>query len=444
MNFRLRHLYLSNRFFFAGGVIVAVFALGFGWTFFLALGKALLSLLFILLAADIITLFSSREPLHASRQMASMFSLGESHEVKLYILNRGNTFLRLRVIDELPEQLQIRGQGFRLNLAQGQEKRLSYTVRPLSRGAYQFGSLQLFARTRLGLAERRHRLDLAETIKVFPSILQMKNLELNLGRNITQYHGIKRLRRLGHSYEFEQIRNFQDGDEYRSINWKATSRRNAIMVNQYDDERSQQVYAVIDRSRSMLMPFGGLTLLDHSINTALVISNIALQRHDKAGVMSFADTAGSYLRAERSGQQLRRILELLYREKEGENEANYEGLLAQVQRVIKGRSLLLLYTNFESYYAMQRVLPVLRRLNHMHLLVVMFFENTGISDFSMQEASNLHATYEQAVARNFVIEKYKIQQELRRYGIASIQNRPEDLAINTINKYLELKSRGLI
>ena len=97
------------------------------------------------------------------------------------------------------------------------------------------------------------------------------------------------MRRIGHSYEFEQIKNYVRGDDYRSINWKATSRRGHLMVNQYEDERAQQVYNIIDKSRSMKMPFNGMSLLDYAINTSLVISNVALQKHDRAGLMTFSD-----------------------------------------------------------------------------------------------------------------------------------------------------------
>lgn len=294
------------------------------------------------------------------------------------------------------------------------------------------------------MVQRRCAEEATESVPVYPSVIQMKQFELKAFQQIAHQSGIKKMRRLGHSYEFEQIKNYVAGDDFRSLNWKASSRRAQIMVNQYEDERSQQVYCIIDRSRIMRMPFNGLTLMDHAINTALVISNIILQKKDKAGLFSFSDKLGSTLVADNSPNQLNRILHELYREKEGKGEASYELLYYAIRKFIKGRSLLILFTNFESMFALERALPTLRLLNNLHLLVVVFFQNTEIEDFTKQEAQTTEQIYHQTVAQKFINEKVQMMQKLRQYGIQAILTRPEDLSINTINKYLELKSRGLI
>jgi uncharacterized protein (DUF58 family) len=192
------------------------------------------------------------------------------------------------------------------------------------------------------------------------------------------------------------------------------------------------------------MPFNGLTLIDHAINTVLVMSNIVLQKKDKAGLLSFSDKLGSTLAADNSPNQLNRIMYELYREKEGKGEASYELLYYALRKLIHGRSLLLLFTNFESHFALERVLPILRLINNMHLLVVVFFKNTEVEDFTKKQAETTEEIYYQTIARKFMNDKIQMMQKLRQYGIQTILTRPEDLSINTINKYLELKSRGLI
>jgi len=281
-------------------------------------------------------------------------------------------------------------------------------------------------------------------IPVYPSILQMKKYSFMAFDRMTTQKGIKKIRRIGHSYEFEQIKNYVRGDDYRSINWKATSRRSELMVNQFEDERAQQIYCLIDKSRAMKMPFEGLSLMDYAINTSLVMSNIALQKHDKAGLITFSDKIGTTLKAERKGKQLNKILHALYNEKERDLEANYELLYQVARKLINGRSLIMLFTNFESSFALDRVLPILRRINNLHLLVVVFFENTEIEDFVNEEVDSVEAIYTQTVAQNFIAEKTAMVQTLRQFGIQAILTRPQDLSVNTINKYLELKSRGLI
>jgi uncharacterized protein (DUF58 family) len=199
-------------------------------------------------------------------------------------------------------------------------------------------------------------------VKVVPSIIQMKKYELIALARISTMSGIKKLRRIGHSYEFEQIKNYSQGDDIRSINWKATARKDSLMVNQYQDERSQQVYMIIDKSRNMHMPFNGLSLLDYSINTSLVLSNIALLKHDKTCLITYSHRIGTTLPAEKSTNQLKKILHALYAEKPQNLEGNYDLLYRSVKNVIKSRSLIMLFLNFESSYAMERALPILQTI----------------------------------------------------------------------------------
>jgi uncharacterized protein (DUF58 family) len=279
---------------------------------------------------------------------------------------------------------------------------------------------------------------------VYPSIIQMKKYELLAFARISNYEGIKKVRKLGHSYEFEKIRQYAVGDDLRSINWKATGRRSQLMVNQYEDERSQQVYSIIDKSRAMHMPFNGLSLLDYAVNTSLVISNIALQKYDKTGLVTFSHKIGSTIPAERSPVQLKKILQALYYEKPQPFEANYDLLYRGVKNVIHGRSLIFIYLNFESTYAMERALPVLKKINHIHLLVIMIFENSELADFSMKKPEYVSDIYAQTIAQKLLNEKKQIVAKLRKYGIQTILSKPEDLSINTVNKYLELKAKGMI
>jgi uncharacterized protein (DUF58 family) len=320
----------------------------------------------------------------------------------------------------------------------------NYTLRPLTRGEYSFGQIHLYLTNTLGFIRRRISYPLQTEVSVYPSIIQMKKYELKtFARTATEY-GVKKVRRIGHSYEFEHIKQYIRGDDYRSINWKATGRRAQLMVNQYEDEKSQQVYCIIDKSRVMHMPFNGLSLFDYAVNASLVISNIVLGKQDKAGLITFAEKPKSILKADRSKVQLKKIMEALYKEKEGSVEANYESLYMAVRNTINGRSLLFLYTNFESTYALQRVLPQLRRLNDQHLLVVVFFENTEINTRTSAQVDTLEDIFTQITGEHYMLTKMQLAHQLKQLGIISILTKPENLTVSSINKYLELKSRGMI
>ncbi|MFZ2900600.1 MAG: DUF58 domain-containing protein [Saprospiraceae bacterium] len=440
----IRNTYLPNRFFLLFGAVAVVFALGFPFPFLFYIGLGLFITSLALVLADGMLLFHPRVRLEASRRLPKVLSLGDPNPVRLELHNPSGRDLNVSLIDELPVEFQIRDFERDVRLRQGERLAVSYELTPNRRGAYDFGDIRLFLRTSLGLVQRHIRIPQPATVPVFPSVIQMKKYSLKAFDKVTSLQGIKKIRRIGHSYEFEQIKEYIRGDDYRSINWKATSRKGGLMVNQYEDERAQQVYCLIDKSRVMRLPFHGLSLMDYAINTSLVMSNIALQKHDKAGLLTFSDKIGSVLKADRKGDQMNKLLTALYNEKERPVEANYELLYEAVSRLIKGRSLLLLFTNFESSFALERVLPVLRRINLQHLLVVVFFENTEIRDYAYQEVKDLEGIYTQTMAQKFVAEKGQMVQKLRQYGIQAMLTRPEDLSVNTINKYLELKARGLI
>jgi uncharacterized protein (DUF58 family) len=440
----MKQLFLANRFFWLFGALAVLFVLSFWLPPFYPVAQVLFVLGLSAVLLDAILLFGRQMEVHAQRQTPKIFGLSDQNTVHIRVENASPLPLRLSLIDELPVQFQERGFERQLSLKAGEEQTIGYELRPVERGEYAFGRINLFLATPLGLLERRMRQGEEDKVPVYPSILQMKQLELRALDRIAQHPGIKKIRRIGHSYEFEQIKNYVRGDDYRSINWKASSRRNTLMVNQYEDERAQQIYSVIDKSRVMRMPFEGLSLMDYAINASLALSNIALQKYDRAGLITFSDKIGAALKSDSKPTQLHKILLALYKEEERPVEANYELLYYAARKLIKGRSLLLLYTNFESMFALERVLPVLRRINRIHLLVLVFFENTEIRAFVEQEAETVEDIYHQTVARKFLNEKMQMVQKLQQYGIQSVLTRPEDLSVNTVNKYLELKSRGLI
>lgn len=436
--------HLTNRFFILFGCIAALFALAYPFEWLLPLAKATFAIAVLLVITDLLLLFVRRPKVQCKRTMNAVFSLSDPNKVSLYFDNYSNLYLQMEVYDELPFQFQKRDFKYDIALPVGHATVIDYELRPLSRGVYSFGYTNALVSSRLGLVQRRLRVAAPADVDVYPSIVQMKRYELRAIRHIAHESGIKKMRRIGHSYEFEQIKNYVEGDDYRSVNWKASSRHNTLMVNQYEDEKSQQIYCIVDKSRAMKMPFKGLSLMDYAINTTLAISNIILKKQDKAGLLSFSDVIGTTLKAERDTGQLHRILESLYREKERPVESNYELLYQAVKRLVGARSLLVLFTNFESNYALERVMPTLRRLNAAHLLVVVFFENTEIRELSNLPLKRSSDIFQQTVARQFLQEKKEMVTRLRQFGIQSILTRPEDLTINTINKYLELKSRGLI
>ena len=178
----------------------------------------------------------------------------------------------LEIIDEIPFIFQKRDVDFQVKLGANEGKTVTYHLRPTHRGVYSFGHIRVFVTGKIGFISRRYTCAESLDIKVYPSYLMLHQYELlAISDNLTEL-GIKRIRRVGHHTEFEQIKEYVKGDDYRTINWKASARRHGLMVNVYQDERSQQIYNVIDKGRVMQQAFRGMTLLDYAINASLVLS----------------------------------------------------------------------------------------------------------------------------------------------------------------------------
>lgn len=440
----IKNLYLTSRFYLVLALFTGAMMASYAFPFVMPLVQTALVLLVLAVGIDALMLFNKRVDMDVTRETPGVLSLGDPNPIKLVIRSRARMSVHVMLIDELPEQFQERNFSRSFNMPASTQREQTYELRPLSRGEYHFGKINLYLSTGLGLVRRRLRKPLEAMVPVYPSIIQMKKYELKTFARTAVEYGVKKVRRIGHSYEFEHIKQYNRGDDYRSINWKATGRRAQLMVNVYEDEKSQAVYTIIDKSRVMHMPFHGLSLFDYAVNASLVISNIVLGKQDKAGLLTFAEGPKARIRADRGKHQLKKILEALYNETEGSVEANYESMYMSVRDLVNGRALLFLYTNFESTYALHRALPQLRRLNDQHLLVVVFFENTEVSSNTSAQVETVEDIYRQVTAETYMLTKIQLVQQLRQFGIMSILTKPENLTVASINKYLELKSRGMI
>jgi len=436
-------LYLSSVFFILLGVNAAFFLLAFLLPGLLILSKVSLLLLLVLTLTDGLLMYQNKNGLEGKRNLPDRLSNGDENKISLSFRNNYPFPLRLSIIDEVPFQFQWRNRSLNLRIGAGKEGETSYSLFPKERGSYGFGHLNVLVNGPLGLVQRRFIFGEEVELPCYPSFIQMRKYQLMAISNRLSEFGVKQIRRLGHTTEFEQIKEYVRGDDYRTVNWKATARAGKIMVNQYMDERSQAVYCLVDKSRVMQMPFEGMTLLDHAINASLVISNIAIHKHDRAGLITFCEKIDNVLPADRRAIQMNRILEVLYKQETDFLEADYERLYALVKRKIASRSLLILFTNFESLSALRRQLPFLQSLARMHLLMVVFFENTELSHLLQSKPSRLEDIYIKTVGEDFAFKKKQIAKELEQHGIISILTPPSRLTVNTLNKYLELKSRGL-
>ena len=443
-------MFLNRRFYIVLSVVVGLLACGYLWSPAFVVGKVALLLFLLAVLADGVLLWRKKQSLQARRMTADRYSNGDENEVRLRIESSYPFPVSVEAIDEIPFVFQRRDVCFRARIEKLEAVTISYTLRPTRRGTYEFGLVRVFVSSPLGLLQRRFSFDSEpRRVKVYPSFLMLHQYELlAISNNLTEM-GIKRIRRVGHHTDFEQIRDYITGDDFRTINWKASARRSKLMVNVYQDERSQHIYSIIDKGRIMQQAFRGMTLLDYSINAALVLSYVAMYKEDRAGLATFSSSFDTFVPASRQPGHMQTLLETLYAQQTEFGETDFSALVANLNKHVTKRSLLVLYTNFTGMVGMQRQLPYLLQLNRRHRLLVVFFEDVELKQYIegfqtsnlKPQPSNPEYYYRHVMADRFAYEQRLIVSTLRQYGIQSLLTTPENLSVDVINRYLEMKSR---
>ena len=438
------NLYFTRRFYIGIAVCIVAFLLGYSYPIWYDIGWWCIRFLVLLVVVDFSLLRYSSKKIIISRIVSEKLSLGDIQHIQYEIINDSKIPILYELTDELPMQLQHRNFIQQSNIDAEDRKKIKYRIRPTKRGVYSFGKLHTYVSYPfLGFVQRRISADLAQDVAVYPSFIQMRNFELQVFSQTANMAGIRRVRQIGENDEFEHIRNYVQGDNIRSINWKATSRNGELMVNQYENSRSQMVYCIIDKGRSMKMPFGGLTLLDYAVNTSLVLSNIILKKHDRAGLITFSDKIGAIIKASAQHNHLQKLTNYLYNQSTGFSESNFELLFYTLRSQLSRRSVLLFFTNFEQPIELKRNLKYLKSLNQKHLLVVIMFKNTELESVKDMPTTKMKDIYYKTFSQKSLMEKEKIAAEIKANGIQVILTAPEDLSVNTVNKYLEIKAKRM-
>jgi len=435
----MKKLYIERNFFYTIITIIVLFVVSYLFPVLFGVTKVLLLSLFILTLMDVLILFFAKKGVQAKRVFPEKFSNGDENPIEIHLKNYYTFLIKTKIIDEIPAQFQKRDFLIEQKIKASSEKSFKYELRPTERGEYWFGNLIVYVQSPLKLISRRFNFENEATmIMTYPSFMQLRKFDLMALAYRNEY-GIKKIRKIGQTMEFEQIKEYVLGDDIRNINWKATAKRNQLMINQYQDEKSQPIYSIIDKGRVMKMPFNGLSLLDYAINASLVMSNITIKKHDKAGMFCFSKKIENRVVAERRSNQMNLILETLYNVKTDFKESDFSRLYTDLKKNIKQRSLLFLYTNFETLDGLDRQLAYLQGIAKSHVLVVIFFTNTELEELINNPSEDVQDIYQKTIAEKFTYEKRLIVKELKRRGVYTILTKPGNLTVNVINNNIFLE-----
>lgn len=398
----------------------------------------------LLLVAGVDFLLARRVHLEVRREVPSKLSVGVGNRFELHLHHRSGGAARVLIQDDLPDELSAEPMPLELTLPPHSRAKASYKATPAKRGKFELGNLNVRVRGPLGLMWHERRLPAAQAVAVYPDLRGASRLLLSGAALDLVNLGLRELRRDGRGSEFARLRDYAQGDSVREVDWKATARRTRPVTRVMESERSQTVLICVDAGRAMAAQVDGLTKLDHAVNAALFLAFVAVRNGDRVGLVVFADGVKAFLTPDAGRAQYRKIVDTLYSTKPSLTYVDHLELFRTLHARVTRRSLVCLFTDFlDEDQAMPLVQP-LRRLARRHVPLCLSLEDTAITRLLKTQPVNPEDAFNQAAAAELLAERERLKAKIGRDGVHLVDVRPEELSLSAVNRYLEIKSRGLL
>ncbi len=363
--------------------------------------------------------------------------------ISFSVYNKGNQKLYIELKDEIPEFHFKAENKLMKGFIKPHEKRIfEYFVTPTKRGAFEFKNIHVKYEGRLKLCMKMYKLNVNREYKVYPNLKNLRKYKLSLTNNRMLKQGQRNLKMLGRGTSFESLREYVPGDEYRKINWKATAREGKPIVNQYEPEKNQHVHMLIDTGRPMSYTVGGYRKLDMVVNTALILSDIVNQNGDQSGLLLFNTEVESMIMPGKGAGHRNKMLEALYHIDHTNQTSNYEDAFYYFKRKERHRSIVFLFTDFETLEEAENMLRVLPIISKNNLLIIMLIRNESLEDIGNLKVKNKEDMFNKGVALELINERKRIISLLNRRGIMCVEVEGEKLEFSAVNKYIQVKNRS--
>ena len=373
-------------------------------------------------------------------------SLGAANAVTIEARNQSGQPLSLRFRDLPPPTFELdkAAEGVLPLPADPRPVRYTYQATPPAKGDFSFGDLYVEYSGRLGLIRRQGMFPAKHSVKVYPNLVETAKYELLARRGRLMQLGIRTAKVRGGGSEFESLREYVSGDEYKKIDWSATARRGKLITRQYEAERSQNIVLLLDTGRTMLQPVQKMAKLDFVVNTALMLAYVAAASDDKVGLMAFDAEIRAYLTPAKSKAQVYGILESLYNLEARMVETDYKAAFQSLATRWRRRSLVVLFSDLVDPDSSAQILNAVPMLSDMHRLVCVTVSDPNILAAARSLPENSAGVYQKAVAQQVLQERRAAISILKRRGVWTIDSPPEELSADLINHYLDLKARSMI
>jgi uncharacterized protein (DUF58 family) len=379
-----------------------------------------------------------------SRHCEGRFSLGAENVVQVEVQNNQRLPMTIQVKDEYPPELRAEGRELTLTLGGRSRKSFRYSLFAPARGLYRFGNIAVRVKGKLGLVWRQTEIPSAQEVKVYPNILEAKRHELYAQRNRELRMGQRRMRTKGQGREFESLREFVVGDEIRHISWSASARRGKLVTREYQVERSQNIVVMLDCGRLMTSRIDSLTKMDYAINATLSIAYVATAGGDNFGLLAFSRKVEAFLPPKHGRGQLNAVLESLYDVRAELIEPSYARAFAHLSRNCRKRSLVIILTDLVDRDASAELLAHTSTLLPRHLPLIVTIGDKDLRTLVKEVPANAQQVYAQSVAEELIDQRERALRRITELGGLALDVPTGRLSIELVNKYLDVKERGLL
>jgi uncharacterized protein (DUF58 family) len=412
--------------------------------FFLSTAAALAvdAVLLLLLAVDALSI-PGEGKLEVARRTPARISLGAQARIEVRLDNRAARRQRVRITDDLPPILAREGDDVQdVWLPARREERVPYTVRTVRRGDGAFGDLHLRIAGPLGFAWRQRRVPRADAVRVVPGVLEVKRYRLLGMRNRLREAGFRAVRQRGEGGSFESLREYVRGDDPRTVDWKASARHTKLIVRQFELERRQNVMICIDAGRLMTQKVGERERLDYALTAALLLADVAGVHDDAVGLLVFSDKVEQFIPPAR--KSLARLADTLGEVHARMVEPNYPAAFTYLARQVRRRSLLVLFTDVIDPLASSALVTQLSRAAERHLPLAVAIRNPDLEAAAALEPVDEAAVYRRAAAEELLQSRAAALAAMQRAGVLIADTRPGDAVPAAVNRYLDVKRRGML
>ncbi|MCX7708813.1 MAG: DUF58 domain-containing protein [Clostridia bacterium] len=396
-------------------------------------------ILFLLLIQDYIITPKPKE-LEITRVCEEKFSLGAENEVRISVRNTSSRLLKLDIKDEIPSYFREVKPALRLQAVPYESSVTSYFVMPEKRGEYTFGNVHVKYNGVLGLCSKSGKFDLTKNYKVYPNIKDLRKYTLSALKKSQLLMGVKKVKSFGIGNEFESLREYSEGDDYRKINWSATARADKLIVNTYEPEKNQQVFILLDASRVMNSEINYIKKLDYSINSAFLLADFALKKGDNVGLLVFDNTVKRFVKPRKGMAQFQLIAENLYNVEENFVTADYNNALVYLNQNHKRRSLLCIFTELFNAEEALHLASALKSVARQHIPLIITVTDPRIEEKVNGSIREFEDVFTKAASIKLLEEREKIRNIFSQARIACLEVAPDKLSIEVLNRYLQMKA----